>query len=301
MKVNKEAEQHLDEFAFLATNTISIPISRLAKACHKPRNFIGLHFFPPVDKVPLVEIVKGAKTSEETLARAFDFVHAIRKIPIVVKDNWGFFVARVQNTYILEGISLLEEGYAPALIERLGVQVGMPFGALLLADSLTLPIVLKYENQAADHYGNKYVAHPAAAVLAKMIEVLAQNNIKTGFYSSIGEEDRCIWPELTRHFPTTKTTFDRNEITERLLFAQAIEAVWCLQEGVIGSVAEANLGSIHGWGFPAFRGGVIQYINHYGLAAFAEKCRHYEAIHGPRFQLPGLLKEKIKAGAARFE
>ena len=299
-KVNREAEQYLDDYSFLASNTISIPITRLATACKSPENFVGLHFFPPAEKVPLVEIVKGKQTSDETLARAFDFVQAIRKIPIVVEDNWGFYVARVQNTYILEGISMLQEGYAPALIEQLGVQIGMPISALALADQLSLPIVLQYESQAADHYGGKYIAHPATSVLHKMIEELGRKGKPSGFYEHFGNEKENIWEELRMHFPNTKTTFDRESLTERLLFSQVIEAIWCLQEGVIRTNAEANLGSIYGWGFPAFRGGVVQYINDYGMQAFANRCQRYEKSHGPRFQLPGLLAKKIKEGHTYF-
>ena len=160
-KALKESEQYIDEYALYATNTISIQITKLAASAYRPENYVGLHFFYPVEDVPLVEIVKGDKTSEETIARAFDFVRAIRKIPIIVKDAWGFYVARVQNTYILEGISLLQEGYPPALIENLGLQAGMPKGPLAFGDDLSLNMVLKYENQAAVHYGSKYIAHPA--------------------------------------------------------------------------------------------------------------------------------------------
>ncbi|MEM6967581.1 MAG: 3-hydroxyacyl-CoA dehydrogenase NAD-binding domain-containing protein, partial [Bacteroidota bacterium] len=151
--VTREAEIHIDEYTLFTTNTISIPITKLATASTRPENFVGLHFFAPPDQVPLVEVVRGKKTSDESIAKAFDFVKAIRKTPIVVKDNWGFFAARVQNTFILEGINLLQEGYAPALIENLSLQAGMPKAALALADDLSLKIVLQYENQAAEIYG----------------------------------------------------------------------------------------------------------------------------------------------------
>jgi len=142
-KALKEAEQYIDEYALYATNTISIPITKLAQNAYRPENYVGLHFFYPVEDVPLVEVVKGKETSEETIARAFDFVRAIRKIPIIVKDAWGFFVARVQNTYILEGVSMLQEGHPPALIENLGLQAGMPQGPLGSADDKSLNMVLK--------------------------------------------------------------------------------------------------------------------------------------------------------------
>ncbi len=291
-KVTREAEQHLDEYAIFGTNTISIPITKLAKGAERPQHYVGLHFFAPAEEVPLVEIVRGAETTDETISKAFDFVRAIKKTPIVVKDDWGFYAARVQNTFILEGITLLQEGYPPALIENLGRQAGMPQGALALADDLGLNLVLGYEQQAAKHYGPKYVQHPAVSVLDKMLE-LNRNGRKrlAGFYEYRSEQERSeLWSELTGHFPPTVTDYNRQEITERFLFAQVLEAVWCMQEGVIHSVAAANLGSIYGWGFPAFKGGVIQYVNDYGPEGFIAKCRHYRARYGQRFRVPRTLK-----------
>ena len=266
-KALKDAERFIDEYAIFATNTISIPITKLAKSSFRPENYVGLHFFYPVEKIPLVEIVKGKATSEETIARAFDFVRTLGKIPIVVKDDWGFYVARVQNTYILEGITLLQEGYPPALIENVGLQAGMPKGALSFADDLSLRMVLKYENQAAAHYGSQYEPHPAVSTLEKMIEELSRTGKfkKAGFYDYDDEGQQKLWSALKDHFPVTQTEFDLTTIKERMLFAQVIEAVWCMQEKVISSVHEANLGSIFGWGFPAFTGGVFQYVHNLSL------------------------------------
>lgn len=297
-KVTKEAEIHMDEYAFLATNTVSIPITKLAEFAERPANYVGLHFFAPVEDVPLVEIVKGKKTSDETVARAFDFVKKIRKIPIIVKDSWGFYASRVLNTYILEGLIMLEEGYAPELIENLGIQAGMPKGALAFADDLSMKMILSYENQAATNYGPKYIQHPAVDVLHKMIDEIGRHgrSQKAGFYDYKSEENRRLWPGLKDHFPTLKTNYDRGEIIERFMFAQVIEAVWCLQERIIQSVPEANLGSVYGWGFPSFKGGVLQYINDYGLKEFVERCMLFEKAHGPRFKVPKLLIEKMEKG-----
>ncbi len=294
-KVTKEAEAHMDEYSFFGTNTVSIPISKLAEASIRPENFAGLHFFHPAESVPLVEIVRGKQTSDETIARAFDFVNAIKKIPIVVKDDWGFYVARVQNTYILEGITMLKEGYPPALIENIGKQAGMLKGALALADDMGLPLVLNYEQQAAAHYGSKYIQHPAVEVLQLMTETLDLKGRahKAGFYTYEDADKRSLWSGLAEHFPRVQTHWVREEIAERLLFAQVLEAVWCMQEGVINSIPAANLGSIYGWGFPAFKGGVIQYVADYGKTAFLEKCKYYEAAHGPRFKAPGWLKKEL--------
>ncbi len=295
-KVIREAEAYMDEYSFFASNTISIPITKLATESSRAANFVGLHFFHPVEEVPLVELVQGKETSDETLARAFDFLKAIRRIPIVVKDNWGFYAARVQNTFILEGITLLQEGYPPALIENLARQAGMRKGSLAMADDLSLPIVLQYEKQAAEHYGAKYIQHPAATLLQIMIHEHNRNGAmkKAGFYDYDLEGNRKLWPKLTKHFPTTKKDFDLKMIMDRLMFCQVIEAVWCLQEGIISTVYEGNLGSIHGWGFPACKGGAFQYIDDYGLAAFLEKCKLLEEEHGPRFKAPRMLKKRLK-------
>ncbi|MEL6865043.1 MAG: 3-hydroxyacyl-CoA dehydrogenase NAD-binding domain-containing protein, partial [Bacteroidota bacterium] len=296
-KVTKEAEAYMDEYALFASNTVSIPITELAEASVRPENYVGLHFFVPVEQVPMVEVVRGKKTSEETIARAFDFVRAIRKIPIIVKDTWGFYISRVQNTYILEGIQMLAEGYSPALIENVGIQLGMPKGALALADDLSLDMVLTYENQAAKQYGNKYIEHPAANVLQQMLDEHQRPGRKkrAGFYE-YSPTGRQLWGDLAIHYPNSKQTFELDELRERFLFAQVIEAVWCLQEGIIHSIAEANLGSIYGWGFPAYKGGVLQFVNDYGLEAFIDRCRHYEKLHGPRFKVPSLLHKKAKKG-----
>ncbi len=297
-KVTIEAASHMDEYAFLATNTVSIPVSKLAESAERPENYIGLHFFAPVEEVPLVEIVKGKKTSDETVARAFDFVNKIRKIPILVKDSWGFFASRVLNTYILEGLIMLQEGYPPALIENLGLHSGMPKGALAFADDLSMKMILTYENQAATNYGPKYIQHPAVPVLYTMIDELGRQGRaqKVGFYEYANDGSRRLWPGLKDHFPPLKTDYDRQEITERFMFAQVIEAVWCLQENIIQSVPEANLGSVYGWGFPAFKGGVLQYINDYGISEFVERCESFEKAHGPRFKAPILLKRKAESG-----
>lgn len=286
-KVTREAEQFLDEYAIFATNTISIPITDLGKSASRPENYVGVHFFHPADEVPMVEIVKGAQTSDETIARAFDFARAIGKIPIVVKDDWGFYAARVRNTYILEGITMLQEGYAPALIENLSRQAGMPKGALEWADELGLDMVMNYEKQAAQHYGPKYIQHPAVSVLEKMIKELDRvgERKKTGFYE-YSENGKKIWSALSEHFPAKKSMPSNAAIMERFLFAQVIEAIWCLQEKVINSTAAANLGSIYGWGFPAFKGGVIQYTLDYGADAFVERCQVFQEHFGQRFQVP---------------
>ena len=301
-KIIKEAEGYLDQYCIVASNTSSIPITKLAKTTARPANFCGMRFFRPVDEEPLVEIVKGEATTDETIARAFDFIKLIKKVPIVVKDSWGFYSGRVRNTYILEGIAMLQEGFPAAFIENLGVQSGMKIGALAWADDLSLDLILEYEHQAAELYGPKYIRHPATSMLDKMInDGKNGRDVKAGFYEYDREGQRKLWNGLTNLVGSPKTAlsedkFERTEVTERLLFVQVLEALWCMQEGVINSVAEANLGSIHGWGFPSVKGGVLQYVNDYGVKEFVEKCDIYEKRLGQRFKIPKILRGMAERG-----
>ncbi len=292
IKVTREAEPFLDDYAIIGSNTLSIPISRLSKEVAHPEKFVGLHFLKPAEKSRLVEVVRGESTSDETIAKAFDFVRAIGKTPIVVNDSWGFYVSRVLNTYILEGITMLQEGIPASVIENLGRKAGMPVGPLQLADERSLELVWRYEKQAAEHYGKKYVQHPAVVILKTMIEDLVRKGRASGrgFYDWKGSEAK-IWEGLNEHFPSDPAAHPYQQIIERLLFAQIIEAVWCLQEKVINSVEEANIGSIFGWGFPDFKGGVIQYIDSYGFENFQAKCSELEAVHGQRFRAPSWLRK----------
>ncbi len=292
-KVLREAASFVDEYAIIASNTSSIPISKMALSVNKPAQFLGMRFFKPVETEPLIELVQGTLTSDETIARAFDFARAMRKFPIVVKDSWGFYAGRVQNTYILEGISLLLEGYAPALIENLGVQSGMPKGPLALADDLGFDLALEYERQAALHYGAKYITHPATEGLQKMLTHQIDEKVKKAFYTTENGQRKHLWVGLQGLFPTTKSTFDRAELIDRLLFVQVLEAVWCMQEGVIKTEPEADLGSIYGWGFPAATGGVMQFIRAYGKQPFLDRCSNFKEHHGQRFTAPKRLNKFV--------
>ena len=295
-KVIREAGQHLDEYALLASNTLSIPITRLAERSYRPEQFVGIHFFPPADTVPLVEIVRGAKTSDETVARAYDFARAIRKVPIIVTDSWGFYVARVQNTYILEGVTLVLDGYAPALVDNLGRQLGFPLGPLALADKLGLALVLNYEHQAAEHYGDRYERNPAAEVLEALVAAGRGGRAHGGGFYDVPAgpgAPAAVWPGLAERFPASRDGYARAHLEERLLFAQVLEAGWCLHEEVLTLVAEANLGSIYGWGFPANYGGVIQYARQYGGEAFLARADELRAAHGPRFTACRTLRRLV--------
>ncbi|MEM9526694.1 MAG: 3-hydroxyacyl-CoA dehydrogenase NAD-binding domain-containing protein [Bacteroidota bacterium] len=291
-KVTREAEEQLDEFAIFATNTISIPITELGNAALRPENYVGIHFFSPAEQTSVVEVIRGEKTSEETMARAFDFATAIRKLPIIVRDTWGFFAARVLNTYILEGVTMLNEGYPAPLIENLGRQAGMRKGPLALADELGLELVLHYERQAAAHYGDKYQQHPAVPALQKMNEELNRpggHQGRPGFYTHDTTGKVRLWTGLNEHFPITKDGFDRLRMKDRFLFSQVIESGWCLQEKVITEPAAANLASVYGWGFPSYTGGVLRYFSSYEKNTFMSRCQEFKDRYGQRFTVPKYL------------
>ncbi len=296
-KVAKDAGKFMDEYSFFGTNTSLISIDELSKSFPTPENYIGLHFFAPVSEQRLVEVVKGPNTSDETVARAFDFAKKIKKTPIIVKDNPGFYAARVQNVYLLEGIQMLQEGYPPAIIENVCMMAGMPMGALAKADYLSLKVVLHAERRAAQIYGKKYIIHPAVEVLQQMEQEERTGRFNgAGFYEYQDGKISGFWQGLTELFPTTRKEFDIELLKERILFAQVLEAIWCYQEGIVSTVPEANIGSVFGWGFPSFKGGVLQYVNDYGIGAFIMKAKTFEKEHGPRFIVPKLLRKMVESG-----
>jgi len=292
-KVTREAEEHLDEYSVFATNTLSIPITELGKESLRPENYVGLHFFSPAEKTSVVEVVVGEATSQETVSRAFDFSIGIRKLPIVVKDSWGFFASRVLNTYILEGVTMLREGYPAALIENMGRQAGMKSGPLTMADELGFKLVMRYEQQAAEHYGKLYTQHPAVPALELLQDELRRSgrSKQAGFYDYEPGGGSQLWVDLADHFPVTKQDYNRRRMKDRFLFAQVIEAGWCLQEGVINHTEAANLASVYGWGFPGYTGGVMRYIYSYGHEAFLQRCAELKERYGQRFTVPTYLKK----------
>ncbi len=295
-KVTKEAEPFMSGQGFFASNTSTLPISGLATAFSHQDKFIGLHFFSPVDKMQLVEIIKGKKTSDKTLTRAFDFVLSIRKIPIVVNDSRGFYTSRVFSTYVEEGLALLGEGQNPQCIESAGMAAGMPVGPLALTDEISLTLIEHINRQTETDLkaeGKTRPSHPADAVVEKMIHNFNRKGkaFGAGFYDYPEGEGKHLWGELSRAFPLKTDILEQEEMIDRLMFIQAIETVRCLEEGVLNSVADANIGSIFGWGFPPFKGGTLQFINDYGVPEFVEKTRELEKKFGRRFAIPKLLVE----------
>lgn len=299
-KVTAETEPFLAENGIYSSNTSTLPITQLAEASEKPENFIGIHFFSPVDKMPLVEIIAGEKTSDETLARAFDYARQIKKTPIVVNDSLGFFTSRVFGTFMDEGTRLLEEGLSPILIDRMGQQVGMPVGPLTVQDEVSLELVRKgaETHREMGVYGSKYDVDSATRVAELMIQEFRRGGRYHGggFYEYPADGDKQVWSELKELFYKEHVSLPEQDIKDRILFRQIIESVKCLQEGVLRSVADGNIGSIFGIGAPVHTGGFLQFINTYGVQRFVDRAKELASLYGDRFEPPALLLEKANSG-----
>ena len=281
-----------------ASNTSTLPITGLAKASSRPDNFIGLHFFSPVDRMPLVEIIKGEDTSDETLAKAIDYVKAIRKTPIVVNDSRGFYTSRVFGTYVREGLALLADGVAPALIENAGKMAGMPVGPLAMADEVSIDLMYKIGKQTREDMGADYVPVPGDDLVQTMVETLGRIGKKAGkgFYDYPEKSGKRLWPGLADHCPPGKEQPDVEEVKKRLMYIQSVETARCMEEGVITEKRDADVGSIMGWGFPPFRGGVLSLVDTIGIEEFVTACDRLAQAHGPRFSPPKLLRDMAARG-----
>ncbi|MFD9811867.1 3-hydroxyacyl-CoA dehydrogenase NAD-binding domain-containing protein [Streptomyces sp. NPDC059080] len=303
-KVFQEIEHIVAPDALLCSNTSTLPISQLAEGVQRDADFIGLHFFSPVDKMPLVEIIKGERTGDEALARAFDLVRRIRKTPIVVNDARGFFTSRVIGQFINEGVAMVGEGLDPASVEQAAAQAGYPAKVLSLMDelTLTLPRKIRRETQrAVEAAGGSWAAHPSDAVVDRMVDEFGRTGRSggAGFYDYAEDGTRSgLWPGLREHFTRPDAAIPFRDMQERMLFAEALDTVRCFEEGVLTSVADANIGSILGIGFPGWTGGVLQYINGYegGLPGFVARARELATAYGERFAPPALLVEKAEKG-----
>jgi 3-hydroxyacyl-CoA dehydrogenase/enoyl-CoA hydratase/3-hydroxybutyryl-CoA epimerase len=312
-QVFAEIEPHLAPDALLGSNTSTLPITSLAEGVSRPADFIGLHFFSPVDKMPLLEIIKGEQTSEETLYRALDVAKAIKKTPIVVNDSRGFFTSRVIGTFINEGIAMLLEGVPAATIEQASSQAGYPAPVLQLSDELNLKLMRKIRDaakNATDAASSGWDSHPSEQVIDKMLdEYNRPGRLEgAGFYEYEDGKRTRLWTGLREAFPPVEdpSSIDLKDLEERMLIIEAIETVKCLDEGVIETVADANIGSIMGIGFPGWSGGVLQYINGYndptrnpsasGLPGFVARARELAERYGERFEPPASLVEKAERG-----
>jgi len=301
--VTQEAEAQLSSSAVFASNTSTLPITGLAEASKRPENYIGLHFFSPVDKMPLVEIICGEKTSTETLALAYDYVQQIGKTPIVVNDSRGFYTSRVFGTFANEGIAMLGEGISAAAIENGAFLAGFPVGPLAVTDEVSLTLLEKIRKQTMldmEAEGKEYIHHPAESTVDKMVALQREGKLAgAGFYSYPDKElpkgsKKQLWSSLKETFEQADRAIDLDEIKDRLLYIQAIETVRCLEENVLTSVRDANIGSIMGIGYPVWTGGILQFINQIGLDAFIARAEQLHASCGERFKVPTLLKQMAK-------
>lgn len=295
-QVTQEAEPMLAPGGIFASNTSTLPITGLAQACARPENFIGLHFFSPVDKMQLVEIIKGKKTSPQTLARAYDYVLQIGKIPIVVNDARGFYTSRTFGTFVAEGCSMLAEGIPAAVIENAGRLAGMPVGPLAVIDETSMSLsvhVMEQTKADLEAEGKKYAPQPGQEVIQRMVKDLKRTGRAGGggFYEYPQEGKKYLWPELAKLFGKKNASWDFEELKERLLYRQAIETARCLEEGVLEHVHDGNIGSIFGIGFPAWTGGALQYVNHVGTKKFVKRAEELAKKVGPRFAPPKLLRD----------
>lgn len=297
----RKSEAVIPDNAIYASNTSTLPITELARASKRPNQFIGLHFFSPVDKMPLVEIIVGEETDDATLAKGFDYVGQIGKTPIVVNDSRGFYTSRVFGTYVSEGIAMLSEGIHPRSIEVAGMKSGMPMPPLALQDEVSLSLslhVMQQAKKAMEAEGKTYTPHPATAVVEKMVKELGREGKKVskGFYDYPENGEKHLWTELTDLYPTTDEQPSQQDLVDRLLYVQANETAKCYEENVVRTVADANIGSIFGWGFAPNQGGTLQFINSVGVDKFVERSRELAKKHGERFAPAQILVDMAEKG-----
>jgi 3-hydroxyacyl-CoA dehydrogenase/enoyl-CoA hydratase/3-hydroxybutyryl-CoA epimerase len=305
-KITKMAEEQLSDTAVMGSNTSTLPITGLAEASSRPENFIGIHFFSPVERMGLVEIIMGEKTSQETLAKSIDYVLAIRKTPIVVNDSRGFYTSRCFGTYTQEGLTMLAEGIKPAIIENVGRQSGMPMGPLEVSDSVGLDTALKVGRQMAEASGVDYNGNELGQLMAWLVEDQGRVGRKAGKgfydYNEKGRPER-LWPDLNKQVDVTVDECPpemKKELTNRFLVRQAVEVARCFEEGVITDARDADIGSILAWGFAPYTGGCASYIDLiWGIKPFVEEAKRLEAKYGPRFK-PGKMLEEMAAKGEGF-
>ena len=302
--VTQEAEPMLAPGGFFASNTSTLPISGLAKASARPEKFIGIHFFSPVDKMKLVEIIRGRQTDDETVARAFDYVQAIGKIPIVVNDSRGFFTSRVFGTFVMEGTAMLGEGIPAAAIENAGIQCGMPVGPLAVIDETSLSLSVHVMDQTRKDFeaeGKPYKPTPGQLLIEKMVKELKRPGRAGGggFYDYPSKDDakqgakKTLWPQLQPLFEKANSQWNITDLKDRLLYRQAVETARCLSENVLTTVHDANIGSIFGIGFPAWTGGAMQFIYGMGIDAFVKRADELAQKFGDGFALTADARDTL--------
>ncbi|HWK50042.1 MAG TPA: 3-hydroxyacyl-CoA dehydrogenase NAD-binding domain-containing protein [Steroidobacter sp.] len=297
-EVTKRAEAVLAGSATFASNTSTLPITKLAEASSRPAQFIGLHFFSPVDRMPLVEVILGKGISQETLAKSLDFIAQLRMTPIVVNDSRGFYTSRVFQTFIHEGMRMLEEGIEPARIENAANAAGFPVGPLALLDEVTIELPWKIVQEAEAALGANYVRPCAYDVMRRMLYEIKRPGRRAGggFYEYPADAPKRLWPGLSAAFPPARRQPDLDEVRDRLLYIQAIETARCLEEGVLTHPADADIGALLGWGFPAWTGGPLSFIETVGLERFVENAERMTAKYGSRFAPSDWLRARAEQG-----
>jgi 3-hydroxyacyl-CoA dehydrogenase/enoyl-CoA hydratase/3-hydroxybutyryl-CoA epimerase len=296
--VTAKTEAVIPENAIFASNTSTLPITGLAEASKRPESFIGLHFFSPVDKMPLVELIVGEKSSDEAIACGLDYIKQIRKTPIVVNDSPGFYTSRCFSTSTNEGMTMLAEGINPALIENGAKMAGLPVGPLAVMDEVTLDLGYKITMQAAADQGDDYTFDSGFPVIRKFVEDLDRKGKRfgKGFYEYPEGEKKYLWPGLAGHYPLAEEQPPVEEVKNRLLYRQALETARCLEEGVLNHPADADIGSIFGWGFPPWTGGTLSFIDTVGIGHFVEECDRMAKAYGPRFAVSDWLRQRAAEG-----
>lgn len=297
--VTKEAEPMLAEGGFFASNTSTLPISGLAQASAKPQKFVGIHFFSPVDKMKLVEIIRGRQTDDETIARAYDYVQALGKLPIVVNDARGFYTSRTFGTFVMEGAAMLGEGIPAPVIENAAMQAGMPVGPLAVLDETALSLsvhVLEQTRIDFQREGKQYVATPGETLVEQMVKRHNRPGraAGAGFYDYPEGGKKHLWPQLKALYEKPDAEWDLQDVKDRLLYRQAVETARCLAEGVLTSVHDGNIGSIFGIGFPAWTGGALQFIYGMEMDAFEKRCAELAARYGQGFALGDAVKSSLR-------
>ena len=295
--VTAETEAVIGADKVYASNTSTIPITELAKASSRPANFIGIHFFSPVEKMPLVEIIVGEKTEAKAIAAAVDYTVAIGKIPIVVNDSRGFYTSRCFGTFVSEGSFMVEEGVPAAMVENVAKGEGMAVGPLAVIDEVTLTLGLHvYES---DPTPNKPAFQERSYKMQKdLVDNHGRKGKKwgAGFYDYPKGSPKKLWPGLAVKYNSNVAYLDKETVGKRILHRQAIEAFKCLKEGVLKSVVDGDLGSVLGWGFPIFTGGALSYIDFVGMQQFVAECDDFTSRFGARFAVPDALRALSEAG-----
>lgn len=292
-QVIHDAEPMLVENGVLGSNTSTLPISGLAEASAKPENFIGIHFFSPVDKMPLVEIIVSGQTSDYALAVALDYVRKLKKTPIVVNDSRGFYTSRCFGTYTAEGLELLSDGVAPVLIENAGRMAGMPVGPLAVHDEVALDPSLKGMSESVKASVMRE-DEPTYRIVKQLNELgRIGKKAKAGFYDYPAEGQKRLWPGLAELYPVAERQPSLDEVKTRLLYRQALEAVRCFEEGVVRTKLDADLGSVLGWGFPAYTGGALSFVDFVGVETFVHTLDRLANQYGDRFRPTETLRQRL--------